>query len=422
MKILQLCKKFPYPLKDGESIAVNSLSKSFHELGCEVTLLAMNTHKHYFDLRTLPEHFNHYADIHTVALDNRIKPLDAFYNLFCHKSYHVARFESDTFRHKLITLLQTQEFDLIQLETLYLAPYIPVIRQYSDAIIAMRSHNVEHEIWQRIAKNTRSLPKKWYLQHLTKKLKRFEIEQFTTYDVLVAISERDLAAHRKLGFKGKAVVTPIGINGNDYKPEQRSFKGEPSIAFIGSLDWIPNQEGLQWFLDNVWSELHRRFPTLKFHIAGRNTPDWMLRLQMPNVIVHGEVPDAAAFINQHPMMVVPLLSGSGMRVKILEGMALGRVVLTTSLGLEGINARHQREVLIADTPEAFIKAIAKCYSQSLLMQQISHRARAFALQHYDNREIAINLLQTYSQLYEARFGVKPFLKAAAQLALSSTSA
>ncbi|MBK7870115.1 MAG: glycosyltransferase [Saprospiraceae bacterium] len=422
MKILQLCKKFPYPLKDGESIAVNSLSKSFYELGCEVTLLSMNTSKHYFDLRRLPEHFDHYSDIQTVEIDNRVKPLDAFLNLFSNNSYHVTRFESDAFKYKLIALLQTQEFDLIQLETLYLAPYIPLIRQYSDAIIAMRAHNVEHEIWERITENTKFFPKKWYLRHLTKKLQRYEIQQFTQYDILLAISERDLLAYRKLGYKGKAVVTPIGINANDYKPDYRSFRADSSIGFIGSLDWLPNQEGLKWFLDNVWTELHQRFPALKFHIAGRNTPDWIKRLRIPNVIVHGEVPNAAAFINNHTMMVVPLFSGSGMRVKILEGMALGRVVLTTSLGLEGIHAQHQKEVLITNAPEDFVNVMAQCLENPLLLHQISQRARAFAFQHYDNREIAINLLQTYSQLYEARFGVKPYLPNWQESVLSSASA
>ena len=154
MRILQLCKKFPYPLKDGESIAVNSLSKSLHELGCEVTLLAMNTRKHFYDTRKLPSSFTHYQQIHTVTLDNRIKPLEAFANLFSRDSYHISRFVSSGFQQALVRLLREESFDVIQLETLYLAPYIPLIRRHSDALVAMRAHNVEHEIWQRIAANT----------------------------------------------------------------------------------------------------------------------------------------------------------------------------------------------------------------------------------------------------------------------------
>lgn len=112
MKILQLCKKFPYPLKDGEAIAVNSISKSLQELGCEVTLLSMNTTKHYFDVRNIPKNYNHYQNIYTITLDNRVKPLDAFCNLFSKKSYHITRFESDAFRQKLIQILKKNDLIL----------------------------------------------------------------------------------------------------------------------------------------------------------------------------------------------------------------------------------------------------------------------------------------------------------------------
>lgn len=398
MRILQLCKKFPYPLKDGEAIAVNSISKSLHQLGCEVTLLAMNTTKHYFDTDQLPKHFNHYRSIHTVLLDNRIKPLAAFLNLFSDKSYHIARFESATFRNKLIQLLQTQQFDLIQLESPYLAPYIPTIRQYSNAKIAMRAHNVEHEIWQRVAQNSRFTLKKWYLKHLAKKLQRYEIEQLKNYDLLIPITQRDLDIFRFLGYNNKAIVAPVGVNGIDYKTNFASFQKELSLGFIGSLDWMPNQEGLRWFLDEVWQSLHTQFPQLTFHIAGRNAPVWLQQLNLPNIIFHGEVPDAATFINQHSLMIVPLFSGSGMRIKILESMALGRVVITTSMGLEGIDACHRREVLLADTVESFIEAIALCQQDATFAKQISEQARNFVLQHYNSPEIALQLLQAYTQL------------------------
>ena len=381
---------------------MNVLEKSLHQLGCEVTLLAMNTTKHYFDITKLPNNFNHYAAIHTVLIDNRVKPQAAFLNLFSDKSYHISRFESFAFRNQLIQLLQSQQFDLIQLESPYLAPYIPVIRQYSKAKIAMRAHNVEHEIWQRVAHNTRFLPKKWYLKHLTKKLQRYEIEQLKNYDLLVPITQRDLDIFRFFGYKNAAVVASVGVNGVDYNPNFSSFNKPLSLGFIGSLDWMPNQEGLRWFLDEVWHKLQQQFPQLTFHIAGRNAPAWLQRLNFSNVIFHGEVADATAFINQHPVIVVPLFSGSGMRVKILESMALGRIVVTTSMGLEGIDACHRCEALVADTVESFIEAIALCQQDATFAAQISKRARNFVLQQYDNREIAQQLLQAYAQLLPAK--------------------
>ncbi len=398
MKILQLCKKFPYPLKDGESIAVNSLAKPLTELKCEITLLAMNTSKHFFPLENLPKSYNFYRDIHTVPVDNQIKIKEAFFNLFSAESYHIARFVSPEFEKKLIELLQADAYDVVQLETLYLAPYIPVIRKYSKAVVAMRAHNVEHEIWNRISKNTRFWPKRWYLKHLTKKLKRYEADQLKNYDLLLPITRRDLKNFQNLGYKNKAVVTPIGVNAIDYDAQFGSYHQSLSLSFIGSLDWTPNQEGLLWFLDKVWDGLYKKFPQLKLHVAGRNMPAWIKDRRAPNIYFHGEVPDSSDFINKHSLMVVPLLSGSGMRAKILEGMALGKVVVTTSLGLEGIDAQNKEQVLIADSAEEFIEAFSYCYRQNGELEAMGRRAQHFVNTHYGHLEIAKEVAKTYASL------------------------
>lgn len=396
MKILQLCKKFPYPLRDGESIAVNNLSRALKEEGCEISLLAMNTSKHYYDSKILPTALSHYREIITVDVDNRIRPWDAFKNLFSDDSYHIARFVVPAFTEKLYRVLSENEYDLIQLETPYLAPYIPVIRKLSKAPIAMRAHNVEHEIWDRISRNTRSLPKKWYLQYLTKKLKAYEIEQLKNYDLLVAITERDLAKFRDMGFRNLGISVPIGINPEDYRPNFSSYKRHLSMSFIGSLDWMPNQEGLIWFLDKVWENLHSHFPHLTLHVAGRNTPEWIRSMKRKNVVIHGEVSSAKHFINKHSLMLVPLRSGSGMRAKILEGMALGKTVISTSMGLEGIHAQDRSEVLIADTVEQFIDSIQFCYQSNGELKRMGERALDFVGQNYDSRGIARKLVQAYS--------------------------
>jgi len=345
-------------LKDGESIAVTYLSRALNQLGCKITLLTMNTKKHYFNITELPKDYDQYQSIHFTDVDNEVKPVDAFLNLFSKDSYHISRFISPAFEQKLIQLLQKEDFDIVQIETVHLAPYIPVIQKHSKAKIAMRAHNVEFEIWQRIAENTKFFPKKWYLNHLTKKLKKYEIKQLKNYDMMVAITQRDLDFFKKLGYNNKGISTPIGLEIADYEPNYQTFEKELSLSFIGALDWMPNYEGLMWVLENVWEKLLVRFPNLKFHIAGRHTPSSLMNLKMKNVKVYGEIPDANQFINAHSIMVVPLLSGGGMRAKILEGMALGKVILSTTLGLEGINAEHQKEVLVADTPEQIIENIS----------------------------------------------------------------
>ena len=397
MKILQLCRKFPYPLKDGESIAVTYLAKAYHELGAALTLLSFNTIKHFFKIEDLPPSFNHYQAIHTVYLNNHPEPVGAFLNLFSSKSYHITRFTTKDFYQKLETLLQQTSFDIIQLESVYFAPYIALIRQLSTAKIVMRAHNVEFEIWERVAENTAFLPKKWYLSHLVKKLKNYEIAQLQHYDLLLAMTQKDLAYFNKLGYRGKSLVTPIGLALVDYPLFDITYE-KPAISFIGSLDWVPNQEGLSWFLEEVWLDLRLEFPSLEIHIAGRNTPDWIFQKAGNGVIVHGEVPNAQAFLKKYPMTIVPLFSGSGMRVKILEGMAMARIVITTTLGIEGIPAKSEKSVLIADSKEAFIKKIRYIINNKSKALEIMHAARTFIAQHYDNKMIAENVLKTFREV------------------------
>lgn len=396
MRVLQLCKKFPYPVKDGESIAISYLARALADLGCEVTLLAMNTSKHRVDTGAVSlEHFAHYSAVHSVPVDNHIRPVAALRNLLSDRSYHIERFEHAAFAERLRKLLREEQFDVVQLETLYLAPYIPIIRENSRATVVLRAHNVEHEIWERIAANSNPV-KKWYLERITPRLKKYEIEQLAAYDLLAGITERDVAHFRRLGLRKPAVATPIGLDSRDYQPDPASFQRPLSLSFIGSLDWMPNLEGLRWFLDEVWQPLLApRFPELTFHIAGRNTPEWLRRLAHDRVVVHGEVESATEFINQHSLMVVPLLSGGGMRAKILEGMALGKVALSTRIGMEGIAARHKKEALLADTPAEFAESIAWCYEQGAALAQIGDNARRLCTEQYDNLAGARRLLEAY---------------------------
>lgn len=399
LSILQICKKYPHPLKDGESIAIHNLSRSLVTAGARVSMLAMNTARHPYTGTDTPQAFNHYDRVEKVPVDNRIKPWAAFRNLFSADSYHISRFVSEAFAKKLTELLQRQSFDIIQLETIYLAPYIPIIRKYSNALICLRAHNLEHEIWKRIVRNTPAGPKRWYLQHLTAKLYRYEVNALQQVDLLAAITQRDLEAFQKLGFSGESVVCPIGLDLADYQRPDTQVNGHLSMGFIGSLDWMPNIEGLQWFLQNIWPEAYQQWPAVRLHIAGRNTPDWLTSRPDLGITVHGEVPDAADFINQHPIMVVPLLSGSGMRAKILEGMALGKVVITTKLGLEGIDAEPGQDVLVADNLGEFRQALGMVVQAPQQLTRIGERARALVATRYDSTRIGEQLLATYQQTW-----------------------
>src|SRR5690606_20202076 len=206
-------------------------------------------------------------------------------------------------------------FDVVHLEGLYMCLYIPVIRKYSKAHISYRAHNVEFKIWERLATQSSGL-KKWYLHIQANRLKKFELEQMKHYDALVAITDEDARAHKQLGFKGKVFTAPFGIELSDYSAAKQPVDF-PSLFHIGAMDWMPNQEGIKWFVDEVWSDLHHEFPQLKLYLAGKHFPDWLQKLQRKNIVIEGEVADSKKFISEKALMIVPLFSGSGIRVKII---------------------------------------------------------------------------------------------------------
>ena len=398
MKILILSKKFPYPLREGEPIATFNLSRSLHRLGWEVSLLVMNTTKHRFDADKIPPACHFFKNIYPVEVDNRITAWGALKSIFQGKSYILSRFDSGAYGLKLSEILQSEAFDVVQLETVYMAHYTTLIRQISNAAIAMRAHNVEHEIWQRYAADTANPLRKWYIQLQNKSLRIFEVEKLKEYDLLIAITGRDLQVFRDLGFDKQGLVAPAGIDLSEYQPGYNCFQKKLSLAFIGALDWMPNQAGILWFIEKAWPELRRQFPWLEFHVAGKNTPSWLLKKEVEGVIFHGEIEDAKAFLNSHPVLLAPLFSGSGIKIKVLEGMALGRLVITTSIGAEGIPAIDGEHFLLAETPEDFVRKVSWCIGHPGEMFETGQNARRFAGDFFDNNKIAKRVGEIYQKI------------------------
>jgi glycosyltransferase involved in cell wall biosynthesis len=161
---------------------------------------------------------------------------------------------------------------------------------------------------------------------------------------------------------------------------------------------MPNQEGLSWFFENVWGKVLEKHPGLNFYLAGRNAPAFYSSLPYANVIFLGEVENAYDFIRSRAVMVVPLLSGSGMRIKIIEGMALGKAIVTTSIGTEGISTTHGKDILIADDPEQFALCIASLIDHRNYCMEIGKNARNFVAAQYDNSAITLSLTEFYQSI------------------------
>jgi glycosyltransferase involved in cell wall biosynthesis len=396
MNILQIANKVPYPPKDGGSIATFNHTRGFALLGHHVTILSLNTKKHHVDIESLNKELT-ITKIIAVDINTSISSLKALRNYFFSKlPYNAERFISEPFRIKLIEILQTKQFDVIQLEGLYLMPYIESIRQYSKALVVFRAHNVEHEIWERTSMLVSNPFRRMYLKNLAARIKQFEISCLNKYDVIVPITERDAVRFEQLGNTKPIYVSPSGIDVDKEMPKaELEF---PSLFHLGALDWAPNQEGLIWFIKNCWSVVSLKYPDLKFYIAGRNAPKWFIRkMNKRNIIFCGEVEKAKEFIQSKAIMVVPLFSGGGMRVKIIEGMANRKPIISTSIGAEGIFYYPNKNIIIADNKESFIKAIDKLVNSKSLCIEIGAKAYQLVSKDFDNLAISTKLINFYKE-------------------------
>ena len=397
MKVFFVCNKSPFPPREGGPLAINANIQSLLKGGHEVKVLALNTNKYFTEPSDIPKDYKTRTGIEFVYVDLSIKPIDAFLNLFTSGSYHVERFITEDVSNKIIEILKADKFDIVQLEMLYMTPYIDIIRKYSDAPIIMRSHNIEHKIWERVAEITNNPLKKLYLKYLTKKLKNFELNHLNSYDGLITISPYDADFFKTNGCRIPLESVPFGVDINDYQTSNQDYEYQ-SLFHIGSMNWMPNEEGIRWFIQNTWPLVRKKFPFVKLYLAGREMPAWLLNLNEPNIIVAGEVDNAREFILSKGVMIVPLFSGSGIRIKIIEGMALGKTVISTDIGAEGINYTDGHNILIANTPEDFVNAIEKCFANREKCEQTGKNARKLIEQEHSLDNVLSKLEKFYDGL------------------------
>lgn len=399
MNLLLITNRCPFPPIDGYTIAVCNMLRGIIESGIQVTLLSMNTKRHFQTPEDIDAKYSNLCQCHYIYVDNRIKYSAAFLNLFSSDSYNIVRFYSKDFEHALTELLKSGNFDLVQLEGLNLCLYIDAIRKSSKARIVLRAHNVEYLIWERLAAGEMNYFRKKYFKLLAGRLKNFETNQMARIDALIPITGQDASIFRIIRPDLKIKVAPLGIYPDEY-PFSRAGNKDISLFHLGALNWKPTVQGLLWFFGNVWPEVNRRFKDLKFYIAGRQAARWFTQMNFPGAVISGEVKDAIEFMKKYQVMLVPLLAGSGIRVKIIEAMAMGKTIISTRIGCEGIDVTDGVNILIADSKDEFIDKIRLCINDPSTAEQIGVNARKRAEEKYNNRKISAEVAEFYIKVLE----------------------
>ena len=407
MRLLVVGNRVPWPLHDGGAIATYGMLRSLVENGAEVDFFTFNTKKHFAENATIEKYFG-FCKVHTVFLDAGLKPLKMLWNLLFGGSYHMERYVSKEGVDKLRELIDTHRYDGILLEGLYSVPvYIGAAGAapiYSTPV-AYRSHNLEYQIWERLATTTENPLKKWYLRIQSKRLKKYELQSWLKFQAIVPIVTTD-----EIAIKNYLDRTPEkSLNKNipaihTYQPgiaieRPFAFIHQPlSLFHIGSMEWQANEQGVMWFLHKVWPLLLSKLPQAKFHLAGKGLNPQDPRFFQTGVVNHGEVPNAEDFMHQHGIMIVPILSGSGIRIKSLEAMALGVPIVSTSVGAQGLSVTSGVEMYIADQPQAFADAIVELLTQPAKAQTLTQNARGYVEMHHNLKRNTAELLSFLQKL------------------------
>ncbi len=418
MHVLQVCYRVPYPPHDGGAIGVYEIIRGVSEAGHQVTVLAVNTPKHHQPPTAL-DHLGPNVRMITVDVDTRLSPWKALRNLvgsgpaygFGALPYNVERFVSPAFEARLAGLLRHEQFDVVHFDSTFVAWYAGFVKQERQAgrlpagpPLVLRAHNVEYVIWARLAEREHNPLKKWYLQHLAERIKRFETWMLGQFDAIAAITAEDEARLNELDTTPPIAIVPAPANVSRFRPDPMRVPQPRSLFMLGSLNWLPNLEGVEWFLREVWPQAHREMPELTVHIAGTHPPAHLTSRPegQDNVFIHGFVESAPDFMRSYDLMLVPLLSGGGMRIKIVEGMALGKAILSTTIGAEGIEAQNDAEILLRDGADAWLQTLRAYYHGQLPLADIGAAAARTAQALYSTEAVAQGFVALYQQAIAAR--------------------
>ncbi|MEX2397655.1 MAG: glycosyltransferase family 4 protein, partial [Balneolales bacterium] len=351
MKILVLLPFSPVPTDFGGALRVFYLLKSLASEH-EVTVLVISTPEKTKLFRKIFDGV--VKEIHLVPepWTRNYKRLAQLYSIFSSRSYFNMNSFSKRIQPEIDKLLNENDFDVVHSEF----PAMGCYKINTDLIRVNDAHNVEHDNFRKMWLNQRSPLRKWYYYREFKKVTREEVTTLNNQDALLVTSEEDIAILKRCLNNVPAYLVPNGVDTSYFKPS--NGVSEPfSIVFTGMMAYTPNDDGILWFLDEIFPIIRKKIPQAKIYIVGKRPTERLQRRQSKHVIVTGYVDDVRPYVWKSSIFVVPLRMGSGTRLKVVEALAMKKPVVSTTLGCEGINVIPEESVLVQDDSVSFADSV-----------------------------------------------------------------
>ncbi|MGB0915533.1 MAG: glycosyltransferase family 4 protein [Crocinitomicaceae bacterium] len=385
MKALYITNKPIYPKIDGGCVAMDNFLKCLLHQTIEVKHICISTNKHPFKASSYPSELK--IDIEHHHIDTDVTPLRALKGLFQRGSYNINRFDSDDLRTKIIKELESNSYNCVILESLFTTTYIDTIRNHSKAKLFVRTHNLEHKITVDLATNASGI-KRGYLKKLAKDLKTYELEALNKVDGILSISQDDTNQFKALGLKTSIKTIGVTINTpvieNNYTSE--------NIFHLGSMNWQPNIEAVERLV-RIFPSIRKQNSNTELRIAGSSSDNDLKNIPEEHIYYDGFVENIISFALNNGTLVSPILSGSGIRIKILELMAIGTPVITTTIGASGIDYTNGKELIVADSDEELVAACNRLLSNQELRREIGTNAIDYIRKNHNIESISNDILE-----------------------------
>jgi glycosyltransferase involved in cell wall biosynthesis len=256
-------------------------------------------------------------------------------------------------------------------------------------------HNVESALWQRMASTEANPVKRLAYQIEARKMARYERDSLNKFQHVIAVSDHDRQQMLEMDPACAISVVPTGVDTQKYAVAPPATANPPRIIFTGSMDWEPNIDAVAYFCQDIWARVHAEFPAAVFQIVGRNPHSRVKQLASDLVQVTGTVPSVADYLRDATLVVVPLRSGGGTRLKIFEAMAMGKALISTSIGAEGLDVKNGSDLILADDAAAFADAIILLLRDASLRRQYEQAAAKLAAR-YDWS----NIVQRFAEVLQ----------------------
>ena len=396
IKLLQLSPRFPFPPDDGGKIGIANILMQFAKQGFEVTFFT-------FTDGNIPDEAirvaQKYCDLILFEHSTENTAMRILSSVLKNESIYIEKHFPQAAEIRILELARQKDFDAVHADHSCMFPLAKLAADERNIPAGLRLHNIEWMIWQRYADRLPVWhPKRWYVSSQAQILRKNEKNFISQADICFAITDEDKIRAEEMAHGANVVVASAGIEPGNWQPDPDIERDPHQMILATVYKWQHNIDALKWFISEVLPLVRREIPDAKLTLLGKDSPDWLQDLHREGIDLKGYVPEVQPYLNQAGIYIAPLFVGAGIRIKILEAMAMELPVVATPVSTEGIHADEEQGLFVRETPADTAAAIVELMENPDYARKSGISARKFVLGNFSWERNAGIMADNYRKL------------------------